>query len=159
MFWTSEDHLALTPFRAYDPQLGRWLSRDPLRKAETQQGPNLYAYVANKSINEVDPLGLCCEFIVYTLLGALTDPKYGKSDVLLSLEELIHCQLVPCPCPPPPLPEPPDPWAGLPFPGPLPLEHEEINYFDPSRSPSADGLGTAGSPAENSAAHSPAKEY
>ena len=44
-------------------QLGRWLSRDSLAKAEVQEGPNLYAYVGNNPINALDPLGLCCEEI------------------------------------------------------------------------------------------------
>jgi RHS repeat-associated protein len=61
MFWSSEAQLSLTLYRAYDPQLGRWLSRDPLRNAEQAEGPNLYAYVRNNPINAVDPLGLCCE--------------------------------------------------------------------------------------------------
>ena len=51
MFWSSEISLALTHFRAYDPELGRWLSRDPLRNAEMKQGPNLYAYVRNDPVS------------------------------------------------------------------------------------------------------------
>jgi RHS repeat-associated protein len=58
MFWCGEANLNLTLFRAYDPELGRWLSRDPLGSAETVQGPNLYAYVANDPVNWNDPLGL-----------------------------------------------------------------------------------------------------
>jgi RHS repeat-associated protein len=58
MFWASEANLSLTHFRAYDPDLGRWLSRDPLRNAEVHEGPNLYAYVRNQPINHVDPEGL-----------------------------------------------------------------------------------------------------
>jgi RHS repeat-associated protein len=61
MFWSFEAGLGVTHFRAYDPQLGRWLSRDPLRNAEIQEGPNLYAYVRNNPVNAIDPLGLCCE--------------------------------------------------------------------------------------------------
>jgi RHS repeat-associated protein len=60
MFWCSEANLALTHFRAYDPETGRWLSRDPLRAAEIRQGPNLYAYVGNEPINRRDPSGLAC---------------------------------------------------------------------------------------------------
>jgi RHS repeat-associated protein len=59
MFWCAEAELALTRYRAYDPELGRWLSRDPLENAELSVGPNLYAYVNNNPISNVDPLGLC----------------------------------------------------------------------------------------------------
>jgi RHS repeat-associated protein len=60
MFWSSEVNLCLTLFRAYDSDLGRWLSRDPLENAELIEGPNLYAYVGNNSVNNIDPLGLVC---------------------------------------------------------------------------------------------------
>jgi len=49
--------LNLTLFRGYSPNLGRWLSRDPLTNAEMLQGPNLYVYVGNTSINLYDPYG------------------------------------------------------------------------------------------------------
>jgi RHS repeat-associated protein len=60
MFWSPEASLALTHFRAYDPQLGRWLSRDPLPDGERKEGPNLYAYVRNNPISGIDPTGLAC---------------------------------------------------------------------------------------------------
>ncbi len=47
--------LNLTLYRAYNPALGRWLSRDPI---EEDGGINLYGYVENNPINAVDPLGL-----------------------------------------------------------------------------------------------------
>ena len=50
--------LTLAPYRAYDPMIGRWISRDPLDNAEMLQGPNLYAYVSNNPINGFDPYGL-----------------------------------------------------------------------------------------------------
>jgi RHS repeat-associated protein len=59
MFWSNEAGLALTRFRVYDAELGRWLSRDPLVGAELKEGPNLYAYVGNEPVNRVDPSGLC----------------------------------------------------------------------------------------------------
>jgi RHS repeat-associated protein len=46
-------HLAL--FRAYDADLGRWISRDPIGE---QGGINLYGYVGNNPVEIVDPLGL-----------------------------------------------------------------------------------------------------
>jgi len=60
-FVAAEAGLSTARFRAYDAELGRWLSRDPLRKAELREGPNLYAYVRNNPVNEMDRLGLCCE--------------------------------------------------------------------------------------------------
>ncbi|MFY9925901.1 MAG: RHS repeat-associated core domain-containing protein [Opitutaceae bacterium] len=54
--------LNLTLYRAYDPVTARWLSRDPLENAEMAQGPNLYTYVSNNSINREDPFGL---FVYY----------------------------------------------------------------------------------------------
>jgi RHS repeat-associated protein len=49
----SSTYLAM--YRAYDPDLGRWLSEDPLA---FDQGPNFYAYVNNQLTIATDPLGL-----------------------------------------------------------------------------------------------------
>ena len=46
----------LTWYRVYDPNLGRWLSSDPLGELE---GPNLYNYVDSNPLNWIDPFGLC----------------------------------------------------------------------------------------------------
>ncbi|MGO9204457.1 MAG: RHS repeat-associated core domain-containing protein [Limisphaerales bacterium] len=73
MFWSPEAALSLARFRAYDAESGRWLSRDPLRKAEEREGPNLYAYVRNNPVNLSDPLGLapeeCCRLQKVNLDG------------------------------------------------------------------------------------------
>jgi RHS repeat-associated protein len=50
--------LNLTQYRVYDPNTGRWYSRDPLEDAERMEGPNLYAYVQDDPINLTDPFGL-----------------------------------------------------------------------------------------------------
>jgi len=47
--------LTLTLYRAYNPQLGRWISRDPIGE---NGGLNLYGYVLNSPIRSIDPLGL-----------------------------------------------------------------------------------------------------
>lgn len=57
-FWHAQSGLNLTKNRAYDPNLGRWISRDPLLLAEQIDGPNVYAYVIGDPINLFDPLGL-----------------------------------------------------------------------------------------------------
>jgi RHS repeat-associated protein len=45
----------LYKYRHYDPQLGRWPSRDPI---EEDGGVNLYTFVGNSPINNWDKLGL-----------------------------------------------------------------------------------------------------
>ena len=47
--------LYLAMYRAYDSDLGRWLSQDPLGDAD---GPNRYAYVRNAPVRLVDFYGL-----------------------------------------------------------------------------------------------------
>ncbi|HEV2804206.1 MAG TPA: RHS repeat-associated core domain-containing protein [Chthoniobacterales bacterium] len=54
----SKSNLDLAVYRAYDPDLGRWLSRDPLNNAELTQGTNLYAYLNDGPLDAVDPLGM-----------------------------------------------------------------------------------------------------
>ncbi len=54
-YYHAPSALHLTLYRAYDAELGRWLSRDPIGEAG---GINLYWYVANNPVNASDPLGL-----------------------------------------------------------------------------------------------------
>jgi RHS repeat-associated protein len=48
--------LYLTMYRVYDPQTGRWLSKDPI---EEEGGMNLYGYVGGDPVSYTDPEGLC----------------------------------------------------------------------------------------------------
>ena len=54
---TRRSGLYLAPYRAYNPTIGRWLSRDPIGE---HGGLNLLAYVSNNPLNRFDPLGLAC---------------------------------------------------------------------------------------------------
>jgi RHS repeat-associated protein len=74
MFFSAEANLALTHFRAYDPEIGRWLSRDPLKHAEMQEGPNLYTYVRNEPVSSVDRLGLIDSAKAGLLQACATSP-------------------------------------------------------------------------------------
>jgi RHS repeat-associated protein len=53
-----ETGLVYYGYRYYQPQTGRWLSRDPLEDAELlPDGPNIYAYARNNPVNLIDHFG------------------------------------------------------------------------------------------------------
>ncbi len=58
--------LNLTKYRAYDPNTGRWLSRDPIGE---NGGINLYEYCDDNPISRRDPLGLQWQFIIKQLIS------------------------------------------------------------------------------------------
>jgi RHS repeat-associated protein len=56
--WNPQSGLYFAPHRFYNPQLARWMSRDPLGMVD---GPNVYAYVLGNPVSHFDPMGLKCE--------------------------------------------------------------------------------------------------
>ncbi|WP_374090157.1 RHS repeat-associated core domain-containing protein [Methylomicrobium lacus] len=56
--------LYLANYRAYDPETGRWLSRDPIGE---DGGVNLYAYVNGNPVNLTDPRGLFAQVLIPVL--------------------------------------------------------------------------------------------
>jgi RHS repeat-associated protein len=99
----------LTRHRAYDPSLGRWISRDPLYHAELRQGPNLYTYVGNNPVNLRDPSGQGPweEFWVraFTVWRLFTTDVEDEPE----REYPTTVEAPPEPFPPPPPPPPPKP--------------------------------------------------
>jgi RHS repeat-associated protein len=65
--------------RYYDPVHGRFITRDPAGMAD---GPNLYAFVNNNPVNNVDPLGLVQlpTFVLFTKSVSLGMFKYESED-------------------------------------------------------------------------------
>jgi len=53
--------LYLAKYRAYDPNTGRWLSRDPIGE---NGGINLYGYVKGNPVNFIDPEGLFFQGVI-----------------------------------------------------------------------------------------------
>ncbi|MCP1604738.1 RHS repeat-associated core domain-containing protein [Pseudomonas citronellolis] len=58
LHWHQASGLYLALYRAYDPESGRWLSRDPIGE---RGGINLYAYVEGNPISLHDAKGLAAE--------------------------------------------------------------------------------------------------
>jgi RHS repeat-associated protein len=52
--WHSKARLYYYGYRFYDPNLQRWINRDPIGEAG---GINLYGFVGNDPVNWIDPLG------------------------------------------------------------------------------------------------------
>ena len=55
IIFTAQAHAVMYLARPYDPNMGRWLSRDPIGEAG---GVNLYGFVSNSPTKKIDPLGL-----------------------------------------------------------------------------------------------------
>ena len=66
MFRHEPTGLNLTLYRAYNPQTGRWLSRDPIGE---NGGLNVYGYVGNDPVNSIDPFGLRTEVTIWHPVG------------------------------------------------------------------------------------------
>jgi RHS repeat-associated protein len=70
--WHPDSSLLLTLYRGYDPELGMWISEDPIGLVE---GPNFYRYVAGNPIRFQDPLGLAIHCTVSRISEQLVGGK------------------------------------------------------------------------------------
>lgn len=76
--------------RSYDPEMGRWISEDPLQFVD---GPNMFAYVRNNPTGAADPFGLSAKI----RCEAISQQGSG-TDVVLRFVNARHCYLdVECP--------------------------------------------------------------
>jgi RHS repeat-associated protein len=73
-FFHSQSGLDLALYRSYEASLGRWISPDSLSDAEQREGPNLYAYVANRPTVFLDFLGL--ERVSFTVITIIRPNAY-----------------------------------------------------------------------------------
>jgi RHS repeat-associated protein len=71
-------------YRYYDPNQGRWVSRDPIQ--EIKGGINLYAFIQNDGRNRLDVLGL-------KLWAKLMNPNYlyGGEDAYIEMDPQWSC--------------------------------------------------------------------
>jgi RHS repeat-associated protein len=76
--------LVLTWYRAYDPDTGRWLSRDPIAE---DGGLNLYGYVGNDPTARIDPDGRWWQ--VPLLVGGFIYLGYKVYKALDSLDKAM----------------------------------------------------------------------
>ena len=70
--WQPTSSLLLSFYRGYDPDLGIWISEDPIGLSE---GPNFYRYVAGNPVRFQDPLGLAIHCTVSSLREQLVGGK------------------------------------------------------------------------------------
>jgi len=109
-----DDETRLYYYRAryYDPQLGRFISEDPIGLAG---GPNVYAYVGNNPVNATDPFGLCEKVMVWRDTdgdGKLERVVECKGGGALPIEGVTGVG-IPSPLPPSPLPPAPVPRGPI----------------------------------------------
>lgn len=90
-YYHQASNLYLTLFRAYDPNEGRWLSRDPIAE---KGGINLYSYVANNPLSRVDFNGLSWLQSTWDLFNGFSDiVTLGLTDVerdLLNTNQTVN---------------------------------------------------------------------
>ena len=88
LYQHAKSGLDMAAFRFYDPDLGRWLSRDPIGEAG---GLNLYGYVENnRPLNSTDLLGLLAQIFVYrtSMISQASVVVYENNVYLGSIGEI-----------------------------------------------------------------------
>lgn len=79
--------LLYAPFRLYNPDTGRWLSRDPLGMVD---GPNVYVYALSNPVSYKDSLGLS---VIYDL-GQDSEPGDKMKELLECISKALGVDIV-----------------------------------------------------------------
>ncbi len=88
--YDSDTHLVRFGARDYDPETGRWASKDPIGFAGGDT--NLYGYVVNDPVNLIDPSGEIWWWVapaVALIINELTDPT-PVDEPFTVWDELAH---------------------------------------------------------------------
>jgi RHS repeat-associated protein len=76
-------------FRDYDPDIGRWTAKDPIRFGGGDV--DLYGYVANNPVNFIDPLGLWWDTGHRQLTtGAMTGSPFTTTDINRAIQSNLN---------------------------------------------------------------------
>jgi len=123
--WQSNSSLLLSFYRGYDPDLGIWISEDPIGLSE---GPNFYRYVAGNPVRYQDPLGLAIHCTVSSIreqsVGGKCPPGAGACTDAAMRASASGCRQSSC-----------GTWS---FTGTTDIRYT-ITYLHPKRSKGADG--------------------
>jgi len=145
-------------FRKYDPAAGRWLSPDPYGwgavSLDDPQSLNRYAYVENRPLDAIDPLGLvqCISSDNKTVQESGTNgcDNLGSGwNYFISTCSGPACNQPPAPTPPPTQPTPPTP----PSPPVTCLTYGTCVQPGPNPTPGSGNQGGSGTSAPNGGQH------
>ena len=81
--------LNLTRYRAYDPNTGHWLSRDPIAE---RGGINLYDYCHDDPDNYIDSLGL--KNVNITIVSSGTIPAGAIAEIQRIIDDCLKCNKI-----------------------------------------------------------------
>jgi len=77
--------------RDYDPESARWTTKDPIR---FDGGVNLYGYVRNDPVNNVDPSGEIAANLISAGIGAILDGYKAASNPNSSFGDVVKGALI-----------------------------------------------------------------